>query len=116
MSDAIELEKLVSTRGDRSNRRLGVFALLTLGIVELLSRGAISSAEAIPLFFNADNCAFVRTKLKDKVADKIMSHGVQLLDLFDVLPGKEAQQEFQRELRIIQALCLELLSRRKLAA
>ena len=98
-----------------SNRRLGFFALLNLGIVEMLANGAWSSADAIRLFFNAENCLYVR-KCKDRVADKIMSHGVQLSDLFDLLPAKQAQQEFQRELGTIRSLSLQLLNQHELVA
>jgi hypothetical protein len=52
--------------------------------------------------------------LCDKTADAIMSHGVQLPDLFDVLPREEAHREFQRELAIMRALCLKLLEEKQL--
>jgi hypothetical protein len=108
----IKLSKVLND----SNRRLGFFALLNLGIVEMLANGAWSSADAIRLFFNAENCLYVRKRFKDQVADKIMSHGVQLTDLFDVLPAKQAQQEFQRELGSIRSLSLRLLDRHELVA
>lgn len=112
----IDLAKVLPSAGRDTDRRLGFFALLTLGVVELLVTGAMSSAEAVRLFFHADNCLYVRNKLRDKVADKIMSHGVQLIDLFEVLPSKEAQQQFQRELGSIRGLCLRLLNQHELAA
>ena len=88
----------------------------TLGIVESLANGLISAADALRVFFHADNCLFVRNHLRDKLADKIMSHGVQLPDLFTVLPAEEAHREFQRELATIRALCLKLLEAKRLVA
>jgi hypothetical protein len=89
---------------------------LNLGIVELLANGVLSSKDATQMFFNAENCRYVRKHLRDKTADAIMSHGVQLQDLFDALPAKEAQQEFQRELGSIRALSLQLLEKYELVA
>ena len=43
------------------------------------------------------------------VANSIMSHGVQLPDLFDCLSTGEAQREFLHELEIIRSLSLKLL-------
>jgi hypothetical protein len=58
----------------------------------------------------------VRNHLKEKNADKIMSHGVQLPDLFDVLPPQEAYREFQRELETMRSLCLKLIAEARLVA
>ena len=73
--------------------------------------GLLSATEAVGRFYHADNCLFVRNTLKDKTADQIMSHGVQLPDLFDVLPIAEAQREFLHELAVMRDLCLQLLER-----
>jgi len=54
--------------------------------------------------------------LKEKIADQIMSHGVQLPDLFDALPAEEAQREFQREVTTMHSLCLKLLEDKQIAA
>ena len=113
---SIDLSSFLSCVDGESTRQIGLFALLNLGIVEMLANGALSSANATQLFFNAENCLYVRKRLRDKVADKIMSHGVQLHDLFEALPEREAQQEFQRELRTIRSLCLQLLERHELVA
>jgi hypothetical protein len=86
-----------------------VFALLALGVIESLSRGQIAPTEAVQTFFSAENCLFVRKRLKVKSADRLMSHGVQLPDLFDVLPAEEAHREFQHELESMRRLTLELL-------
>ena len=45
-----------------------------------------------------------------------MSHGVQLADVFDVLPAEQAQREFNRELAKLRNLCLELLGEKRSAA
>jgi hypothetical protein len=54
--------------------------------------------------------------LRDKTADAIMSHGVQLPDVFDVLSREEAHREFQRELATMRDLCLKLLAEKQLIA
>jgi len=116
MKNSIDLsEILASVEGDGS-RQLGLFALLNLGIVESLANGALSSLDATRFFYNAQNCLYVRKKLADKSADEIMSHGVQLQDLFEALPEQEAQQEFQRELASIRSLCFRLLGQHQLVA
>jgi hypothetical protein len=104
LSQATELEKVTS------------FALLALGVIESLDGGAITASRAIQLFFHSDNCLFVRKHLSVEVADAIMSRGIQLADIFDALPAEEAQQEFQRELATLRALCLTLLDEQQLAA
>jgi hypothetical protein len=116
MMKSIDLSKLLSGVEGDATPRLGLFALLSLGVVELLTSGALSSEDATRFFFNAENGLYVRKKLRDKMADRIMSHGVQLQDLFEVLPGREAQQEFQRELGSIRSLCLQLLDQHELVA
>lgn len=67
-------------------------------------------------FFHAENCLFVRRHLRAKLADKIMSHGVQLPDLFDILPAEKAHRKFQRELAKMRELCLRLLESKRLVA
>lgn len=100
---------------DRANR-LAFFALVNLGVVESLANGSIGAAEAVSNFYFADNCLFVRKVLKDKLADRIMSHGVQLPDLFDSLPIEDAHREFLHELTIMRSLCLQLLESRRQVA
>jgi len=46
----------------------------------------------------------------------VMSHGIQLPDLFEVLPTAEAHREFQRELATMRSLCFKLLEQKQLAA
>jgi hypothetical protein len=105
----MELKDLLSDSRATSARPLAVFALLNLGVIESLASGVLSATDALRLFFHADNCLFVRKHLRDKLADKIMSHGTQLPDLFTVLPAEEAHRQFHYELATIRALCLKLL-------
>lgn len=115
MIHRIDLQDLLSQAGNE-NRELASFALLSLGVVESLVAGAMTATGAVELFFHADNCLYIHRHLKHKVADEIMSRGVQLHDLFDALPVEDAQQEFQREIAAIRALCLTLLDDQRLAA
>ncbi len=116
MNNGISLETLLSKAGRMPDYQLALFALVNLGILESLANGLVSATDAVRLFFNAENCLFVRQHLGDRTADEIMSHGVQLPDLFDVLPTDEAHREFQRELATMRSLCLKLLEEKRLAA
>lgn len=115
MRNRINLESLLSQAGDK-DQQITSFALLCLGIIESLSSGLIGVKDSPTLFFHSENCLFVRKTLKEKIADQIMSHGVQLPDLFDSLPPLEAQREFQRELAKLHALCLRLHEGKRVAA
>lgn len=95
------------------NQKLRFFALLNLGIIQSLAGGAMSAAEAIQLFYNAENCLYVRNHFRNKMANAIMSRGVQLPDLFDALSNREASREFFHELETIRSLCMNLLARAK---
>jgi len=112
----MHLQTLLTASGRTPSQQLALFALLNLGMVESLANGLVSAADALRVFFNAENCLFVRQRLRQKIADKIMSHGVQLPDLFDALPTEEAHREFQRELATMRALCLKLLEEKRLVA
>ncbi len=92
-------------------QQLELFALLNLGITQSLASGVISATEAIQYFYHADNCLYAQKHLSSKEAGVIMSHGVQLPDLFDSLPADEAQREFFHELEKIRSLCLRLLEK-----
>jgi len=105
----MNLENLLNAPAQNAGNREQLFALLAMGMIESLSRGQIGPTEAVETFFNAENCAFVRKRLKGKSADRLMSHGVQLPDLFDVLPPEEAHREFQRELESMRRLGLDVL-------
>jgi hypothetical protein len=115
MKQRVDIEAILSQSGNEK-QRFTSFALLSLGVIESLVAGAMTASGAVEVFFHADNCHYVRRQLRHKVADEIMSRGVQLHDLFDALPVEEAQQEFQREVALIRALCLTLLNHTQLAA
>lgn len=116
MNGTICLKTLLSETGQAPERQLDLFALVSLGILESMSNGLMSTTDAVRLFFNAENCLFVRKSLGEKLADEVMSHGVQLPDLLEALPTDEANREFHRELATIRSLCLKLLEERRLAA
>jgi hypothetical protein len=116
MNPNVSLETLLAASGGTPAQQLVLFALLNLGIIESLANGLLSATNALRVFFHAENCLFVRKQLRDKTAEAIMSRGVQLPDLFDVLPREEAHREFQRELATMRALCLKLLEERPLVA
>jgi hypothetical protein len=116
MNHDLQLGELFSTVNKQPADRLALFALINLGIIESLANGLASPMEAVRHFYFADNCLFVRKTLKDKTADRVMSHGVQLPDLFDALPIDEAQREFLHELASMRALCLQLLEHRRQVA
>src|SRR3954453_11634293 len=93
-----KLNALISVASQDRSERLTFFAFVNLGFVESLANALVSAAEAVRRFYNVENCFFVRKVLKDKTANRVMSHGVQLPDLFDLLPTEEAQREFLHEL------------------
>ena len=115
MKQRIDLHTLLSQATD-NKQKIASFTLLALGVISLLADGVITASSAVELFFYADNCLFVRKQIRQKVADEIMSHGVQLPDIFKMLPAEQAQQEFQRELIAMRFLCLKLLEGETLAA
>jgi hypothetical protein len=115
MKQRVDIQSLLS-QSHNEDQRLTSFALLSLGVVESLVAGAMTATGSAEVFFNADNCLYIRRHLRHKIADEIMSRGVQLHDLFDALPVEEAQQEFQREVAAIRALGLILLDEQRLAA
>lgn len=115
MQQTISLKSLLSQMDDRDEQS-AAFAMLGLGVTESLASGMLSASEALYAFFHADNCLFVRRFLSSKRADEFMSHGVQLADLFDILPLDEAQREYQRELAAMRAQCLRLLESERMPA
>src|SRR5215470_17552635 len=92
-------------------QQLELFALLNLGLLQSLASGVLSPAEVVKRFYHAENCLYVQQHFRQKNANAIMSHGVQLPDLFDCLPAEEARREFYHELEIIRSLCLKLLEK-----
>src|SRR5438874_1468752 len=116
MMSAFRLETLLAGSSSGSAEQLDLFALLNLGVIESLTNGLPTASDALRVFYNAENCLFVRKRLRDKIADRVMSHGVQLPDLFSVLPAEEAHREFQHELAAMRSLCLKLLEEQRLVA
>jgi hypothetical protein len=116
MNNRMSLQILLAAAGSTPAQQLALFALLTLGMIEVLANGLLSATHALRVFFHTENCLFVRKHLRDKTADAIMSHGVQLPDLFDVLSREEAHREFQRELATMRDLCLKLLAEKQMIA
>jgi hypothetical protein len=116
MNEIILLKTVLLASGETPVQQLTLFALLNLGMIESLANGLISVTDASRIFYNAENCLFVRRQLREKPADEIMSRGVQLPDLFAVLPTEEAHREFQRELVTMRSLCLKLLESQRLVA
>ncbi len=99
---------------DRSNQVTPDYRDVTKTLI--IPAPSFNGSNAVRFFFHAENCLFVRQRLRDRTADEVMSRGVQLPDLFEALPVKEAQREFQRELATVRSLCLTLLAEKQLAA
>jgi hypothetical protein len=94
-------------------QQLELFALVNLGLVQSLASGILSPDEAVKRFYHADNCLYVQRHFRRREANTIMSHGVQLPDLFECLPPEEARREFYHELETIRGLCLKLLGEKR---
>jgi hypothetical protein len=93
--------------------RQELFALLNLGLIQSLVSGVITPTEAVERFYHAENCLYVQKHFRQKAAHVLMSHGVQLADLFESLPTEEAQRELYHELEVMRSLCLQLLEKRR---
>jgi hypothetical protein len=111
MGQSYQLRSVLSEASGDPSQQLELFALVNLGLVQSLASGVLSATEAVQHFYNADNCLFVRTHFRSQEANAIMSHGVQLPDLFDCLSPEEAQREFCHELETMRSLCLKLLEK-----
>ncbi|MCI0684578.1 MAG: hypothetical protein L0Y71_20905 [Gemmataceae bacterium] len=116
MKQRIQLDELLAESRMPRSRRLALFAFVCLGVLDSLARGVIDSHGAVRLFFHADNGLFVRRQLRSKAADRIMSHGVQLSDLVDVLPPDKARRETAKEIEAMRDLCWKLLESKRLVA
>lgn len=114
MNDRMALDVILPRSG--KPRQRGLFALISLGVVDSLAAGILTPTNAIRLFFHANNCLFVRTHLRDKIADEIMGRGLQLVDLFDALPPEKAIREFRQELDCMRSLCFKLLEGKRSVA
>lgn len=104
---------MLTKAGVGRRQQLEAFAILNLGLLEMLWNGAITATDAVVRFYNAENCLFVRRSMKSELCDEIMSRGIQLPDLFDILPPDESQREFANELAVMKSLCLKLLETRQ---
>jgi hypothetical protein len=116
MNKRMKLQNLLAKSPMPRSQRLALFALVTLGVIDSLARGVLTADQSIQLFFHAENCLFVRRQLRSKAADRIMSHGVQIADLFDTLPLDKARREAGKELDVIRSLCFKLLESKRLVA
>ncbi len=116
MNLTIRLSEILSADEQTAAGRRAVFALLALGVIDALATGVLTPTEATYRFFNADNCGYVRRKLRGRLADDVMGRGVQLSDLFDILPPEQANSSFRRELETMRENCRRLLDGRKVAA
>jgi hypothetical protein len=115
MRQSYQLRSVLSEASGDPSQQLELFALVNLGLVQSLASGVLSATEAVQHFYNADNCLFVRTHFRSREANAIMSHGVQLPDLFDSLSPEEAQREFCHELETMRSLCLRLFEKSRSA-
>ena len=116
MKTRMHLKSLLAQAGEKETEQLELFALLILGVVESIGSGRLTVSDAVRMVFNAENCKHVRGGFRDKTADKIMSHAVQLPDLFEVLPAEETHRQLRHELETIRTLCLKLLEKKRRAA
>ncbi len=113
MRKANQIRIVLSKISGDLTQQLRYFALLNLGMVQSLASGVISATEAVQLFYSAENCLYVREHFRNKKANAIMSHGVQLPDLFEILSVAEASREFFHELEKMRVLCINLLATRR---
>lgn len=112
----MHLESLLAEAGAKESQQLALFAILNLGVIESVASGTMTASDAVRLIYHAENCRHVRDHFPAKIADRIMSHGVQLPDLVDALPAEEAHRELRRELETMRSLCLKILEKKKRAA
>ena len=109
MKRKLQSRLILSAVPGSPEQQLEIFALINLGLVQSMASGVLSPTEAVERFYHVANCLYVQKHLRKRVASTIMSHGVQLPDLFEALPPEEAQREFYLELETIRILCLKLL-------
>ena len=109
MKQRLQSRMFLSAVPGNPPQQLELFALMNLGLVQSLASGILAPTEAVERFYHADNCLYVQKHFRKREANAIMSHGVQLPDLFEALPAEEARREFYHELETIRSLCLKLL-------
>jgi hypothetical protein len=111
MKQSHPLRVVLSELSGGPGRQLELFALVNLGLVQSIASGVLTPTEAVERFYHARNCLYVQKHFRRKEAQIIMSHGVQLPDLFDSLSPEEAQRELYHELETMRSLCLKLLGK-----
>lgn len=95
--------------GLEKSQKLAVFGALNLAMVQSIDSKGTSLGDVIAGFYNAANCLYVKRSFRHKDADELMSRGVQLADLFDVLPRRQAEAELKREKEVMRGICYKLL-------
>jgi hypothetical protein len=111
MKQSHPLRVVLSELSGSPGRQLELFALVNLGLVQSIASGVLTPTEAVERFYHARNCLYVQKHFRRKEAQIIMSHGIQLPDLFDSLSPEEAQRELYHELEAMRSLCLKLLGK-----
>jgi hypothetical protein len=91
-------------------QRLAVFAGLNLAMLQSVDSKGQALRDITAGFYNVANCLYVKRSFRQSDADELMSRGVQLADLFDVLPRKQAESELKREKNAMRAICYKLLA------
>jgi hypothetical protein len=104
----LQLDRILD--GLDKGQRLAVFAALNLAMVQSIDRKGASLGDVTAGFYNGSNCLYVKRSLRQKDADELMSRGVQLADLFEVLPRRQAEAELKREKDAMRAICYKLLA------
>jgi hypothetical protein len=116
MKRLIWLETLLPTVGAAKTQQLALFAIVNLGVIEALQGGLLTPTDALGVLYHAQNCFYIHQQFPDTTADIIMSHGIQLPDLFDVLPPELAQRNLYQQLEEMRSLCFNLLEKEPMAA
>ncbi len=98
------------------HERLRTFAYLARGVIDELADGTLTPEAGISAFFDYENIAYVDRTLRNKHAIDIMSRGVQLPDLFDILAPAVAKQELKNEIAKMRKACQKLTGRTLAAA
>lgn len=104
----LDLPSILS--GLEKSQKLAVFAGLNLAMLASIDAKGKALSEITAGFYNATNCQYVKRSIKHKEADELMSRGVQLSDLFEVLPRRTAEAELKVEKNAMRAICYKLLA------
>lgn len=91
-------------------QKLAVFAALNLAMVQSIHSKGSGLGEVTAGFYNSTNGLYVKRSLRNKDAEELMSRGVQLADLFEVLPRRQAEAELKRERNAMRIICYKLLA------